>query len=45
MEPEWPVQLENVKVDGSLFSDGTLLGELTVQRRMFPQLESEEIPL
>ena len=46
VEPEWPTQLEDgIKVDGSLFSDGTLLGELTFQRGRFPRLEVEEIPL
>ena len=43
-EPEWPVFLENdVKVDGSLFLDGTLLGELTIPRGRVPGLGVEEI--
>ena len=45
-EPEWPIFLENeVKVDGSLFSDGTLLGELTIPRGRVPRLGVEEILL
>lgn len=45
-EPEWPVFLENdVKMDGSLFSDGTLLGELTVPGGSVPELGVEEILL
>ena len=45
-EPEWPVFLENdVKVDGSIFLDGTLLGELTIPRGRFPRLGVEEILL
>jgi hypothetical protein len=45
-EPEWPVLLENdVKVDGSIFSDGTLLGELTIPRGRVQGLGVEEILL
>ena len=45
-ELEWPVMLENeAKLDGSLFSDGTFLGELTIAGGSLARFGVEEILL
>lgn len=44
-EPEFPQKLEGMKVDGSVYSDGTIVGELTLSRRRPPELGMEEVLL